>query len=187
MQTKFFNQGLGRVIVGGVLIALMMLFWKGLEKNPIIPSASAAEKAFPDFSLADPRYDNKAVTLGDVKGKPFVVHIWASWCGACMMEHPFWVGIKEKYDFPLVGIVYRDSAKKVIPLLAKKNDPYGHLLMDPSGVVGLDLGIAGIPATFVVDAKGKICYTHFGEVTKMEFEKKILPLLGSTVVSSKGK
>lgn len=177
MQTKFWKPVVSRVAVGLIMAALVALLWKGLQNDPNIREAVLQDQAFPEFTLSDIRHKDKSVSLKDVKGKPFVVHIWASWCGSCIQEHPFWVGVRGKYDFPLVGIIYRDNSPKIQNILTQKSDPYAHLLADPSGAIGLDLGIVGIPATFVVDADGQICYTHFGEVDAQEFEKHILPLL----------
>lgn len=170
---------LDRWLVGIALFGLICFLWAGLHKKPIVNNAMAQVQQFPYFNLSDIREENKNVTLSDVTGKPFVVHIWASWCGICMKEHPLWVDMQKKYNFPLIGILYRDKPQKITRFLSTREDPYLHLLGDPSGGVGVDLGIVGIPATFVVDAKGKICYVHFGQTTRSEFEKNILPFLHS--------
>lgn len=165
--------------VGILLFGLICFLWAGLHKKPLVSEALAQVQQFPHFSLSDIREENKTVSLQDVTGSPFVVHIWASWCGVCMKEHGFWVDVQKKYHFPLIGILYRDKPQKITRFLSSREDPYLHLLGDPSGAMGLDLGIVGIPATFVVDAKGRICYAHFGETTRSEFEKNILPYLRS--------
>lgn len=85
--------------------------------------------------------------------------------------------MQKKYNFPLVGVLYRDKPQKITRFLSTREDPYLHLLGDPSGALGLNLGIVGIPATFVVDAQGRIRYAHCGQTTRSEFEKNILPVL----------
>lgn len=179
MSANNWTQKLNKWFIGFVMFALFCFLWAGLHKKPLIGEANARVQQFPYFDLAEVRKENKKVTLNDVTGKPFVVHIWASWCGTCLKEHPFWVEAQKKYHFPLVGILYRDKVHKIQHFLSTREDPYLHLLSDPSGAMGLDLGIAGIPATFVVDAKGRIQYAHFGQVSNMEFERKILPLLSA--------
>lgn len=166
-----------RVIPIIMLLGLFGVFWKSLHDSNTATKSTSESSDFPDFQLTDLRENNKTVRLNDLKGKTFVVHIWASWCGTCLQEHPFWVKIAQKYDFPLVGITYRDSDAKIKSFLSQRQDPYTHLLADPSGVIGLDLGLAGIPATFVVNEHGKILATHYGEVSVREFEHAILPLL----------
>lgn len=177
MQTKLWKQVVSRSAVALILGGLVVLLWKGLQNDPDLREAILQNQLFPEFTLSDIRDESKSVTLDDVKGKPFVVHIWATWCSSCIQEHPFWVGVSGKYKFPLLGILYRDNPAKVHSLLTQKSDPYAYLLSDPSGAIGLDLGIVGIPATFVVDAEGQICYSHFGEIDAQEFEQNILPLL----------
>lgn len=169
MQTK--------IVYGIVLLALVGFFWKSLEKNPMFPKAMAQNTMFPHFELQDIREEEKTVTLRDVTGDPFVVHIWASWCGTCLKEHAFWEQIQNRYQFPLVGVLYRDKAQKGIRFLSARGDPYRYLLGDPSGALGVDLGLLGVPATYVVDGRGKIRYVHFGEVTLSDFEENILPHL----------
>jgi cytochrome c biogenesis protein CcmG/thiol:disulfide interchange protein DsbE len=185
MLTNNWTQKINRWICGFLLFGLVCFLWAGLNKQPLISEAHAQVQKFPNFNLSDIRDDHKNVTLKDVEGKPFVVHIWASWCGTCMREHGFWVDIQKQYQFPLVGVLYRDKVEKINRFLTTRPDPYLHLLSDPSGSMGLDLGILGIPATFVVDAKGKIQYAHFGQMSHRDFENKILPHLKSYTQAKK--
>lgn len=173
---------LGRYIWQGTIVALvailLWLLWKGLfVAHPVTVVENHQGKTFPAFTLAKISDSNSMVSLKDLQGKPHLVHIFASWCGVCMEEHATWMKIKDKYTYPIVGIVYRDEEEPVKELLAKKGDPFIYVLNDEDGKLGLDLGLMGVPETYVLDAKGKVHMHQLGAISMAQFEAEIAPLL----------
>lgn len=165
-----------RFLPGVVFITITILLWTGLHRDNISASYAAEKRSFPSYCLQD-LTKNEQINSSQFKGKPYVVHIWATWCGTCLEEYPMWVSLQKKHKFTLVGVAYRDSPEKVKMILKKKGNPFTYMLSDASGELGLDLGIPGVPATYLVDANGKILFSHFGDMTAKQFEKSILPRL----------
>lgn len=175
---------LGKMIWQGIIAALVAVLlwflWQSLfMQTPTVIVENQQGQSFPEFTLAKVTDVNQMVTLKDLKGKPHVVHIFASWCGVCVDEYPIWGTISKKFPYPIVGIVYRDEIDPVKTLLEKKGDPFVYVLNDEEGKLGLDLGIMGVPVTYVLDAKGNIRMHQLGALSLAQFEAEFAPLLES--------
>jgi cytochrome c biogenesis protein CcmG/thiol:disulfide interchange protein DsbE len=174
-----------RKIIGFLMCSLVLgglyLLWEGLATNPHSTNLfQTAAKNFPEFQLMDIRDQQPIIHLKDLKGKTHVVHVWGTWCGICVREHPVLVEIKQQWpDVSLVGILYRDDDQLALKLLKNKGDPYQYLLHDAVGNLGLDLGIVGTPETYIVDRAGVIRFHHQGAISKKMFEEKFYPLIQS--------
>lgn len=134
-------------------------------------------QACPDFVLKKLGKEENFVTLSDLKGHPFVLHVWASWCGACLQEHNEWIKIKQRFPVTIVAVLYRDEGSVALEMLKEKGDPYSCVLEDKAGRLGLDLGLMGTPETFLIDKEGDIRYHRVGVLTASIFEKEVAPLL----------
>lgn len=175
MDLTMIRQQILRFLPALFIIFVMAILWKGLHIYH--EETHQREFPFPEFSLADIREGDAIRTLENIKGQISIVHIWASWCGICIKEHDEWLNIKNLWSYPLIGIIYRDDAKKVIEILNNKGDPYTYLLNDTQGSLGLDLGIRGTPETYIIDREGVIRFHHLGPLTQNSFETILLPVL----------
>ena len=79
---------------------------------------------------------------------------------------------------PVVGVAYKDAPEKTAAFLARDGDPFAAVGQDPSGRFGLEMGIEGVPETFIVDEKGSIIALHRGPLTEDVMRDKIRPALG---------
>ncbi len=180
MSTKRFPVSLWQIGIALLIGVLLWFLWQGLfvPKETIIVENQQG-RSFPHFSLATVQDENKMVTLKDLQGKPHLLHIFASWCGVCIDEHSTWMNIQKKSPAPIVGVVYRDDVAPVKALLEKKGDPYLVVLNDVQGKLGLDLGLVGVPETYVLDAKGNIRMHQLGAISMEQFESELMPLLNT--------
>lgn len=96
-------------------------------------------------------------------GKPMVLNVFASWCAPCRLEHPQLMALKAQ-GIKVVGIAYKDDPIKTRAFLDELGDPFDLVLVDQEGRAGLDLGISGVPETFVVDAYGQVSYKASGPI-----------------------
>lgn len=120
---------------------------------PMLEGAVASDK------MLDPR--TAAV------GKPVVLNLFASWCAPCRLEHPQLMALKAQ-GVKVIGIAYKDDPARTRAFLDELGDPYDVVLVDRDGRAGLDLGISGVPETFVVDAYGVIRHKASGPVVTGE-------------------
>jgi cytochrome c biogenesis protein CcmG/thiol:disulfide interchange protein DsbE len=72
---------------------------------------------------------------------------------------------------------YKDQRTPALALLARFGNPYLHSAVDADGRIGMDLGVQGVPETFVIDAAGRVRYRHLGPVNNEVWESKLMPVV----------
>jgi len=77
----------------------------------------------------------------------------------------------------LIGLNYKDKRMDATNFLGTMGDPYEMSLSDLDGRIGIDLGVYGVPETFLVDSNGIITYKHIGPLGVHDLKIKILPLM----------
>ncbi len=140
-----------------------------------LPSAMLNKPA-PEFDLASLSGGEK-LDLDALKGHPFIVNFFASWCVPCRIEHPVLMRLSQQNHLPLYGIAYKDRPEDTKKLLDKYGDPFRLVGLDQSGNVGLNFGVYGVPETYVIDATGRIRRRFVGPLTAETVNKELLPLL----------
>lgn len=153
---------------------------KGLFLDPHEVPSPLIGKPAPAFSapvLGDAR---KKFSPADMKGKVWMLNIWASWCVACREEHPLLVAMKQ-HGLPIYGMAYKDADADATDVLKKLGDPYIITATDADGKIGIDYGVYGVPETYIIDKVGIIRYKQIGPITPESLRDKILPLLEELV------
>jgi cytochrome c biogenesis protein CcmG/thiol:disulfide interchange protein DsbE len=140
-----------------------------------LPSAMI-EKPVPAFDLVS-LHGTAPLALDTLKGHPFVINFFASWCVPCRIEHPLLMRLAEQNHLPLYGIAYKDKPDDSSRLLATFGDPYRQVGVDRDGRVGLDFGVYGVPETYVIDSTGVVRRRFVGPLTAETVDKDLLPLL----------
>ena len=138
-----------------------------------------AKAANMNFTLKD--LDNKDVKLSAFKGKVVLLDFWATWCGPCKIEIPWFIEFQQKYGksgLNVIGVLTEDTVAKAKPFAAEWKMNYTLL----SGIDRDDLDDAygpmfGLPVTIMISRDGKICAKHVGLSSKDAFEKEIKALL----------
>ena len=161
----------------GLFLGLAVFLALGLGLDPSKVPSPLVGKPVPQFSL--PTLDDPGRSLGpeQLKGQVYLLNVWASWCVACRDEHPLLVRLAADDVVPIYGLNYKDESPDARRWLANLGDPYTASLVDYKGRAGLDLGVYGVPETFVVDAKGVIRHKFIGPVTEKQVDETLLPLL----------
>ena len=177
-----------------VLVALLAV---GLTLNPREVPSPLVGKPAPGFAL--PRLGALEQTFSpeEMKGKVWLLNVWASWCVSCRQEHPILVEIAKNKAITLVGLNYKEvrgdgsfdmdkisaeseksmAVERASAWLKRHGDPYALSVLDPDGRVGIDYGVYGVPETYVIDKAGVIRLKYTGPITPDVFSGKILPLV----------
>jgi len=126
--------------------------------EPDAQGAALQGKAAPAFSLTD--LSGKQVTLAQFKGHPVVVNFWATWCGPCKLEMPWFEAAYSKYKpqgLVILGLSQDEgTAKDVIAKAAQQIGVSYPILLPDENVAKAYGGVDYLPETFYVDAKGRI-------------------------------
>ncbi|MBV9890396.1 MAG: DsbE family thiol:disulfide interchange protein [Rhizobacter sp.] len=157
--------------------ALAVVLAVGLKRDPREVPSPLIDKPAPKFALARVDDASRVVRLDDLRGKPFILNVWASWCVACREEHPVLLDYAKKLAVPIYGLNYKDTRADASSWLSRFGNPYDASFFDEDGRVGIDFGVYGVPETFIVDRQGVIRMKHIGPLTPEVIAEKIEPLL----------
>jgi cytochrome c biogenesis protein CcmG, thiol:disulfide interchange protein DsbE len=160
-----------------VFLVLVGFFAIGLGLNPREVPSPLIGKPAPAFTLPVLSAPDKKLSAEELKGKVWVLNVWASWCVPCRQEHPLIAELAKNGGVPVYGLNYKDKPADAIAWLAKLGDPYAATLSDLDGLVGIDYGVYGVPETFVIDQQGVIRLKHIGPVTPEAMRDKVMPML----------
>lgn len=158
-----------------LFLALAGFLGYGLTLNPRELPSVLIDKPAPDFRLARLDAPEQSFALADMRGKVWLLNVWASWCVACRQEHPILVDLAKKGVVPIVGLNYKDVNDDAKAWLTRYGDPYTVSVVDGDGRVGIDFGVYGVPETFLIDAAGMIRYKHIGPVTPEALRDVLMP------------
>jgi cytochrome c biogenesis protein CcmG/thiol:disulfide interchange protein DsbE len=150
---------------------------KGLFLNPReVPSPFIGRTA-PAFTLPLVGEANASFSPADMKGKVWMLNVWAPWCASCRQEHPVLMQIAQSGRIPIVGLNWKDGNREAVALLARGGSPYVAVPDDSDGRVGIDYGVTGTPETYIIDQAGIVRLKHVGPISLDVWEGKFEPKL----------
>lgn len=162
-----------------VVLALLLLAgvrMSGRENRDAIPSPLIGKPA-PDFTLPTLYQPDRSVSLTELRGEPFLLNVWGSWCPACRDEHPHIERLAADGVVKVVGFNWKDERQDAIRWLAQFGDPYHLIVVDLPGKTAIDWGVYGAPESFLVDADGIIRWKYVGPLHPAAIERELLPAL----------
>lgn len=157
--------------------ALAGVLYFGLFRDPREVPSPLIGKPAPAFTLQALDNPARQFSPADMKGKVWLLNVWASWCPNCKDEHPDLLDLKRRQVVPIVGLNYKDKRDLGLDVLKKTGDPFEVSAFDPDGKAALDWGVYGAPETFLIDREGIIRAKHVGPISQEIFAKKFAPLL----------
>ncbi len=149
------------------------------SRSPV-KSEGAARQLAPDFTLKDA--SGTPVKLSDLRGKVVLLNFWATWCGPCALEIPWFIEFEQQYKsrgLEVVGVSMDDEGWAAIkPFVASHKMNYRVLLGDDT-VSQLYGGVEALPTTFIIDRNGKFAAAPYvGLAGKSDYLDEIQTLLG---------
>jgi len=179
------------VIIGvAMVVALMLVFGLKVARRStqLRGTAQMQNGTAPDFTLQS--LDGKTVHLSDFRGKPVVLNFWATWCGPCKIEMPWFVDFQKQYGqagVQFLGVAMDDASTKDIAEFANSMKVNYPILIGKESVGDAYGGVQFLPETFYIDRNGKIVDKAFGLEGRGEIEDDIKKILGSTSVAQTSK
>jgi peroxiredoxin len=188
--------GLGAPLAAATL-ALLLVTAVHAQSTPkslpdkLIPASQ--RKPAPGFTLMDAQ--GRPVSLAAYRGKVVLLDFWATWCGGCKLEIPWYIAFDRQYRdrglVPIGASMDEDGWKSVRPFLARKKDPEtgGDIVMPYPVVIATpamakQYNITSMPVTLLIDRQGRIALSHTGVVDRSSFESNIQRLLNESLGSS---
>lgn len=162
-------------------VALAVVFANRLltdRGGPSVPPSARIGEPLPEFVLPPLIAGEPELRSADLRGEPFLVNVWAEWCGPCKIEHPRLMELAAD-GVAVYGIDYKDRDERALAFLEETGNPFRLVGADRDGRAGFELGIYGVPETFVVDGEGRIRHRHAGPLSPDDLERTIRPLLAA--------
>lgn len=171
---KFFLPGLC-ILAGLTAATAQVTNPPASATKELVPATSRAEAS--DFTLTG--VDDKTITLSKYRGKVVLLDFWATTCGGCKIELPWYVEFDHLYrakGLAVIGLdMYGESPEVIRPFMAKWKMDYPVAVgTDP---IGDQFKLREMPLTLLIDRKGRIAVSHAGIVDKKSFEAEIQKLL----------
>jgi cytochrome c biogenesis protein CcmG/thiol:disulfide interchange protein DsbE len=160
-----------------VFAVLVGFFAKGLFLNPREVPSPFIGKPAPAFSLPVVGVADKVFSPAEMKGKVWLLNVWAPWCVSCRQEHGVLMALAKSQPVPIVGLNWKDKEREAAQLLAEHGSPYLFVPDDVTGKTGIDYGVTGTPETYVIDQAGVIRMKHVGPIDLDVWKKKFEPKL----------
>ncbi|HSL09847.1 MAG TPA: TlpA disulfide reductase family protein [Actinomycetota bacterium] len=165
-----------------VVVAVMLAACTGGDDGPITGVVPDDE---PLPVIEGPTLGGPHASTADLRGRPAVVNVWATWCAPCQAELPALVDVASAYEgqVAFLGVNYGDSSAQARVWEDDYAIPYPSI-EDPSGAFADDLGFPYLPHTLVVDAAGTIRYRIYGETTSDDLSALLDGLLAEEPVAA---
>jgi len=148
-------------------------------------AAEAARKPAPNFTLRDE--NGAAVSLADYKGKVVLLNFWATWCGPCQIEIPWFEQFEQQYKsqgFAVLGVSMDDDGWQAVKPFVVTHKVNYRILLGNDSIGQLYGGLDALPTSFIIDREGRLAYTHVGLAGKNEYLSEIQSLLASKAQSA---
>jgi len=107
--------------------------------------------------------NGQSISLRQYRGEPLLLHFWASWCKICQFEQGAIDAVNK--DWPVLTVAMQSGDKKEVAAFLADRGLEWETLVDESGALAKRYGVAGVPASFVIDGKGQIRFREMGYTT----------------------
>lgn len=168
------------LLVPALVVPVGWLLLTGFGRDPAEVPSPLIGASLP--VLEGETLSGERLTTDDLRGRPALINVWASWCTPCIEEHPVLLGARAQHgdDLVIVGLLYQDDPDAARDWLARYGDGGWPTLLDPDGRLALELGVTGPPETYFVDASGVVRHKWYGPLTQQVLDEQ-LAALGVTV------
>lgn len=159
-------------VLFAISAALVLMLYKAFGTDPHAVPFMMEGKPAPTFRLKR-LGSQETLSLAQLKGRPFVLNFWATWCGPCEEEQPIldWGAQTFKDRVEFFGVLFEDTEENTKGWFT--TPPVYAQLIDPKSQVAVDYGVAGVPETYFVDAEGNIRNKFVGPIDQQTLASRI--------------
>ncbi|MFZ0218858.1 MAG: DsbE family thiol:disulfide interchange protein [Candidatus Aquirickettsiella sp.] len=166
-----------------ILFILVFFLWQGLEKDPNLLPSPLINQPVPEFSALDLLNPHAILTKEIFLQHWTLLVVWSSWCSTCTEEQSFLLNLQKNHSLSIYGLNYRDDLKRAQQWLRRQGNPYQKIIFDPQGLLAIDLGVYGVPESYLIDPHGIIRYKQVGPLNDRVWIKQMATCLNHTKIS----
>ena len=109
--------------------------------------------------------DGREVSLQGYRGRPVLLHFWATWCAVCSTEQPNITALGQR--LPVLTVASQSGDAAAVGAYARQHGITATVVPDPTGALAQRFGVAAFPTTFILDAAGNIRYAEVGYTSEL--------------------
>jgi thiol-disulfide isomerase/thioredoxin len=175
------------LVIVAFVVALMLYvgYHKARRPGASLTQHLTQSSPAPDFALES--LDGKTMRLSDFRGKAVLLNFWATWCGPCKIEMPWFVDFQKQYGaqgLQIVGVAMDDASKEDISKFAKDMGVNYPILIGKESVGDQYGGVPALPETFLIGRDGKLMDKIIGLRGKAEIEDDVKKALNTQPATS---
>ncbi|MFA9459917.1 redoxin family protein [Thiohalorhabdus methylotrophus] len=164
-----------RPLAMGILVG--SLVW-GVTAGSIATIESTS-RGLPQSQLAT--LEGDPAHLGEFRGKPMVVNLWASWCPPCRREMPLLEQAQDRRDgISFVFVNQGEGLKAVGSYLNREGLELDNVLLDRARAVGAEVGANGLPTTLFYNRAGHLVDAHTGMLSEATLHRGLKRIKGGS-------
>ncbi|HXH01368.1 MAG TPA: DsbE family thiol:disulfide interchange protein [Xanthomonadaceae bacterium] len=175
------KSGLSRWLPLLLFAGLAVLLYAGVRLSgradrDALPSPLIGKRA-PSFALPVLHEPQRIFRSSELRGAPYVLNVWGSWCPECQTEHDVLTTFAETKRVRVIGYNWKDEPADALRWLQRFGNPYWLVLADLPGRTAIDFGIYGAPETFLIDGRGMVRWKHVGPLNETIIRQELIPAL----------
>jgi thiol-disulfide isomerase/thioredoxin len=176
-----------RLATPAALLAIICLYGCAPAHDSVRAAVKneTTRKPAPDFSLKDA--DGKVVKLSDYKGKVVLLNFWATWCGPCKIEIPWFIEFEQNHrdkGFAVLGVAMDEEGWAVVKPYVTDHKVNYRMVIGDDMTAQMYGGVDSLPTSFLIDREGRTAAVHVGLVSKKVYQDDITQLLGKGGIST---
>jgi cytochrome c biogenesis protein CcmG, thiol:disulfide interchange protein DsbE len=156
-----------------VLLPAVVVLGSRLGKDATAVRSVLVGRSAPEFTL--PNIDGGTIRSADLRGRPYVVNFWASWCVPCRREHPHLAEFHRRFGpsgVKVLGVIWGDTPENARRYRQELGGDWP-IVTDPKDRAAVDFGVRGPPETFVVDEAGIVVAKFTGPLGRGQLDEAI--------------
>jgi thiol-disulfide isomerase/thioredoxin len=130
-----------------------------MPDRPKLGEFVPASQPFPAPAISLAESSGQTIELSDLRGKPVIVNLWATWCEPCLREMPSLERVQSRFGERIAVLAVsedRGGDKTVDPFIAKLGLKSVKIYIDPKSEVGHAFAVRGLPTSLLIDRNGMV-------------------------------
>lgn len=149
-----------------VVVCLVVYRMASQSGSPVLAVPTPQERALFTVDFILPDAQGHLVRLSDLRGRPVLINLWATWCYPCRAEMPSMNALYKDYQakgLAIVAIATDAAGKSVVAPFIQAYRLTFPVLLDPQNMLGAQLQVPGLPTSYLLDKRGRIVGFEIGE------------------------
>ena len=163
-KKRYFKLGVEIVVVLAIYLAVKAFMQRDLVDGPV-PSLEGRLLGGQSFNIQS--YQGKPL----FKGKPKLLHFWATWCSICKMEQNSIASISEDYE--VITVAMNSGTDREVAAYLEERGLSFPVMVDEHGAIAERFGVRGVPTSFIIDSNANIQFTEVGFTSELGLRARL--------------